>query len=167
MSLTSYQWEDMLSRGFFAMSTNTPFVMTPTAIAFDTSLPPLVRLLWQALEDFSGNNRTCWPGYEALAKKVGCTARWIPYLIKRLVKAGLLVVQYRQGKTNIYTLLGRVARQKATQEQTAPVPPKPDKDDPKQPTKTNNNRAYRPFNGNKKKKEGIDFTKYAWMNARR
>jgi predicted transcriptional regulator len=67
---------------------------------------------YSALEDFSGEHLTCWPGYEAIAKKVGCSARWIPVLLKRLVEAGLLVVQYRQGKTNIYTLLGRVAAAK-------------------------------------------------------
>jgi hypothetical protein len=66
----------------------TPFTMTPNAILFDTSLPALVRMCYCALEDFSGEHRTCWPGYVALAKKVGCSARWIPILIKRLVEAG-------------------------------------------------------------------------------
>jgi hypothetical protein len=132
----------------------TPFTMAPNAILFDTTLPPLARLLWAALEHHSGEHRTCWPGYVALAKEVGCSARWIPVLIKRLVKAGLLVVQYRQGKTNIYTLLGRVERQKSTQEDRAGVPMKIDNYEQKQAPKTNDKRASSPVNGK------IDLTKY-------
>jgi hypothetical protein len=126
-----------------------PFTMTPNSILFDTSLPALVRVCYSALEDFSGDHLTCWPGYEALAKKVGCTARWIPVLLKRLVEAGLLIIKNRQGKTNIYTLLGRVERRKAAVE-SSPVPMKPDNDEQKQAPKTKEDRAYRRLNQNKK-----------------
>jgi hypothetical protein len=146
---------------------STPFTMTPNAILFDTTLPALVRVCYSALEDFSGEHLTCWPGYEALAKKVGCSARWIPVLLKRLVEAGLLLVQYRQGKTNIYTLLGRVERQKATPAPSSPPPMKPDNYEQKQPTKTNNNRASRPFNDKKGSKNPIDFSKYEHLTAPR
>ena len=119
------------------MSTNTPFIMVPVSVAFDNSLPDKARRLWEALEHFSGNNRTCWPGYATLAKKVGCSVRWIPELLRRLVKAGLLIIQYRQGTTNIYTLVGRVTRQKATQEVYSGPPRKPTSYNQKQPPKTN------------------------------
>jgi hypothetical protein len=122
---------------------------------------------YSALEDFSGEHLTCWPGYEAIAKKVGCSARWIPVLLKRLVEAGLLLVQYRQGKTNIYTLLGRVVRQKATPAPSSPPPMKPDNYEQKQPPKTNNNRASRPFNDKKGSKNPIDFSKYEHLTAPR
>jgi hypothetical protein len=107
------------------------------------------------LEHRCGEHRTCWPGYADLAELVGCSARWIPELLKPLVKAGLVLVEYRQGKSNVYTLLGRVERQpKATQEVTAPAPRKANNYEQKQPTKTNEIRASRPNNG------GIDFSKY-------
>jgi hypothetical protein len=152
--------------GLLAVTTNTPFTMTPNAILFDTRLPALVRVCYSALEDFSGEHLTCWPGYEALAKKVGCSARWIPVLLKRLVEAGLLLVQYRQGKTNIYTLLGRVERQKATQEDS-PLPMKPDNYEQKQAPKTNNKGGSRPFNDKKGSKKPIDFSKYEHLTAPR
>jgi hypothetical protein len=143
------------------MSTNTPFTMTANSILFDTTLPALVRVCYSALEDFSGEHRTCWPGYEAIAGKVGCSARWIPELLKRLVEAGLLLIQHRPGKTNIYTLLGRVARQKAVPAPSSPPPRKPDNYEQKPTTKTKEDRAYRPFNGDKKKPKGpIHFDKY-------
>jgi hypothetical protein len=153
------------------MSTTQPFVMTPTAVIFDTALPALVRVCYSALEDFSGEHRTCWPGYAALAKKVGCSVRWIPHLLQWLVKAGLLLVQCRQGKSNIYTLLGRVARQ-PQKEQVAPpmhsdkrLPMHPDNYEQKQAPKTNNNRASRRFNQSQGQKNQpvqgpIDFTKF-------
>jgi hypothetical protein len=137
---------------------STPFTMTPNSVLFDPTLPALVRVCYSALEDFSGDHRTCWPGYEALAKKVGCSARWIPVLLKRLVEAKLLIIQYRQGRTNIYTLLGRVGRGKAVPAPSSPPPMKPNTYEPKQPTKTNNNRAYRRLNGIKK--GPVDFNKY-------
>jgi hypothetical protein len=142
------------NRALFAMSTNQPFVMTPTTIAFDTSLPPLARLLWAALEHRCGEHRTCWPGYAALAAKVGCSIRWIPELLRKLVEAGLLIIQPRQGKTNIYRLLGRVERHRATHEVKAAPPRKATNYEQKQPTKTNEIRASRPNSG------GIDFSKY-------
>lgn len=132
--------------------------MTPNAIMFDVSLPALVRVCYSALEHFSGDHRTCWPGYAALAEKVGCSARWVPALIKKLVEAGLLVVQYRQGKTNIYTLLGRVERRKVAQEVTPPAPRKPTNYEQKPAPKTNEDRAYRRFN--QVKKGNVDFSKY-------
>jgi hypothetical protein len=130
----------------------TPFIMVSTSIAFDTTLPALVRVCYSALEDFSGEHPTCWPGYEAIAGKVGCSARWIPELLKRLVKAGLLLIQHRPGKTNIYTLLGRVARQKTVPAPapSSPVPPKLGNYEQKPTTKTNRDRAYRRLNANKK-----------------
>ncbi|MBA3829930.1 MAG: helix-turn-helix domain-containing protein [Taibaiella sp.] len=132
--------------------------MTPNSVLFDTTLPAKARLLWSALEHFSGQHRTCWPGYTVLAQKVGCSARWIPELLKELVKAGLVLVQYRQGKASIYTLLGRVARQKPTLELKAEVPWKQASNEQKQPPKTNDKGGSTPSYG--KKKEGIDFSKY-------
>jgi hypothetical protein len=68
-----------------------PFIMLPISVAFDPTLSPKARLLWAALEDHSGEHKTCWPGYTALAKKVGCSVRWLPVLVKELVNAGLLL----------------------------------------------------------------------------
>ena len=131
--------------------TTQPFTMTPNSVIFDTTLPALVRLCYSALEDFSGEHKTCWPGYAAIAKKVGCSARWVPELLKRLVKAGLLVIQYREGRSNIYTLQGRVVRQQPTQEARPGVPRNATNYEPKQPNKANKeDRAYRRFNAGKK-----------------
>lgn len=127
------------------------FTMTPNSVLFDITLPALVRVCYSALEDFSGEHRTCWPGYAAIAAKVGCSARWVPVLLNRLVEAGLLVIQPRAGRTNIYTLLGRVERrQKSTQEVALGVPMKAGSDEPKQTTKPKEDRAYRRFNSGKK-----------------
>jgi hypothetical protein len=148
-------------KGLFIMSTtavNVPFTMTPNAVLFNTSLSGKARLLWSVLEHFSGEHRTCWPGYATLAEKVGCSARWIPELLKELVGDGLVHVQPRQGRTNIYTLMARVGRQKGTQEPNPPPPTKPSSHEQKQPTKTNDNRAYRRLN--ERKKGPISFDKY-------
>ena len=122
-----------------------PFIMVPVSVAFDVTLSPYAVRLYAALEHRSGQNRTCWPGYADLALLVGCTPRWIPELIKKLVEAGLLIVEYRKGKTNRYTLLKRVNRQpRPTQEVQSPPPMKSSSYKQKQPTKTNYKGAYRP-----------------------
>lgn len=119
---------------------NEPFIMLPVSVAFDPTLSPKARLLWAALEDHSGEHKTCWPGYTALAKKVGCSVRWLPVLVKELVNAGLLLAEYRQGKSNRYTLLGRIPRPpKPTHAPAAAQPMKPTSYKQKQQTKTNNN----------------------------
>jgi hypothetical protein len=132
-----------------------PFIMLPVSVAFDPTLSPKARLLWAALEDHSGEHKTCWPGYTALAKKVGCSVRWLPVLVKELVNAGLLLAEYRQGKSNRYTLLQRIPRPpKPTHAPTAAQPMKPTSYKQKQPTKTNKKGGQPPSSGN------IDFKKY-------
>lgn len=134
---------------------NEPFIMLPVSVAFDPTLSPAAIRLIAALEHLSGQNRTCWPGYTTLAKMVGCTARWIPELITKVVKAGLVLVQYRQGRTNIYTLLKRVSREpRPTPEVKAAPPMKSNTYNQKPPTKTNKKGGSTPSKG------PIDFSKY-------
>jgi hypothetical protein len=131
------------------------FTMVPNRILLDSALSAKAVRLAEVLEHHSGGNRTCWPGYVALAKEVGCSVKWLPTLIDKLVEAGYLHVQFRLGKTNIYTLLLRVERpQKPTQEVKPGLPMQSAEYEQKQPTKTKEDRAYRPL------KEGIDFSKW-------
>src|SRR4051812_21486087 len=117
---------------------NEPFIMFPEPVAFNTTLSDKARPLWNALERFSGLHLTCWPGYTALADKVGCSPRWVPTLVKELVDAGLLLVQFRPGKSNVYTLLKRINRQpRPTQEAATSQPMNRTTNEQKQPTKTN------------------------------
>jgi hypothetical protein len=142
------------------------FTMVPNKVLLDPTLSAKAVRLLAVLEHHSGEHRTCWPGYPALAGEVGCSVKWLPTLLDKLVEAGYLHVQFRLGKTNIYTLLLRVERpQKPTQEARPGLPMNFPEYEQKQATKTNNKGAYRPFNENKKKKEGINFTKYAWLNS--
>jgi hypothetical protein len=144
------------------------FTMVPNKVLLDPTLSAKAVRLVAVLEHHSGEHRTCWPGYPALAGEVGCSVKWLPKLIDKLVEAGYLHVQFRLGKTNIYTLLLRVERpQKPTHEDRQGLPMQSTEYEQKQPTKTNNKGAYQPFNQNKKKKEGINFGKYAWLNSPR
>jgi hypothetical protein len=122
------------------MATNEPFIMLPVSVAFDPTLSPYAVRLIAALEHFSGQHLTCWPGYTALAALVGCTPRWIPVLLNKLVEAELLLIQFRPGKTNIYTLLKRVSRQPRPTPEVKPDPPRKSNSYKQKPqTKTNNN----------------------------
>jgi hypothetical protein len=115
------------------------FTMVPNRVLLDPALGAKALKLFAVLEHHCGQHRTCWPGYPALAKEVGCSVRWLPEVIDELVKAGYLHVQFRLGKTNIYTLLLRVARRQAnpTHEGYSRPPRKPSSYEQKQPTKTN------------------------------
>ena len=133
--------------------------MTPNALAFDTKVSDKAVRLYMALEDFSGTHRACWPGYDTIGDKIGCTGRWVAELVKELVAAGWLLVEFRQGKSNKYTLLGRVPRKEPTHElpQKAPM-----KSYSYKPYPTNNNQGGRGFKPNNK---GLDFNKLArWQN---
>jgi hypothetical protein len=122
------------------------FTMVPNRILLDPTLSAKAVRLLAVLEHHSGEHRTCWPGYPALAGEVGCSVKWLPKLIAKLVEAGYLHVQFRLGKTNIYTLLLRVERpQKPTQEARPGLPMNFSEHEQKQPTKTKENRANRPF----------------------
>jgi len=145
------------------------FTMVPNQVLLDTTLNAKALKVFEVLEHHSGDNRTCWIGYPLLAQEVGCSVKWLPELLKKLVKGGYLDVQYRHGKTNIYTLLLRVDRQaKAPVQETAPLPMQSDDYEQKQPIKTNikggqppfpkqNNRATRRLEA---KKGPIVFDKY-------
>jgi hypothetical protein len=145
------------------------FTMVPNKVLLDTALSAMALRLFEVLENHSGEHRTCWPGYPLLAIEVGCSVKWLPSVIKKLVEAGYLHVQYRQGKTNIYTLLLRVERQvRAPIPATAPLPMQSTDYEQKQQPKTNikgvqppfpnqNNRATRRLEA---KKGPVDFNKY-------
>jgi hypothetical protein len=127
------------------------FTMVPNRILLDPTLSAKAVRLVAVLEHHSGGNRTCWPGYPALAKEVGCSVKWLPTLLDKLVEAGYLHVQFRLGKTNIYTLLLRVERpQKPTQEARPGLPMQSTEYEQKPTTKTKEDRAYRRLNGIKK-----------------
>jgi hypothetical protein len=115
------------------------FTMVPNRVLLDPALGAKALRLFAVLEHHSGGHRTCWPGYPALAKEVGCSARWIPTLLAKLVAAGYLHVLYRQGQSNVYTLLIRVERRQAnpTHEGYSRPPRKSSSYEQKQPTKTN------------------------------
>jgi hypothetical protein len=136
------------------------FTMVPNRVLLDPTLGAKALKLFAVLEHHSGQHRTCWPGYPALAKEVGCSARWIPALLGKLTAAGYLHVLYRQGQSNVYTLLIRVERRQAnpTHEGYSRPPMKPSSYEQKQPTKTKEDRAYRRLN--EKKKGPINFDKY-------
>jgi hypothetical protein len=127
------------------------FTMVPNVVLLDPTLSAKAVRLLAVLEHHSGEHRTCWPGYPALAGEVGCSVKWLPTLLDKLVEAGYLHVQFRLGKTNIYTLLLRVERPpKATQEARPGLPMQSTEYEQKQPTKTKEDRAYRRLNANKK-----------------
>jgi hypothetical protein len=135
------------------------FTMVPNKVVFDTSLSAKALRLFEILEHLTGKNHTCWAGYPYLAEKVGCSVRWLPEVIDELVKAGYLHVQFRLGKTNIYTLLLRVERREtATPELIEAQPMKQVAYEQKQPTKTNIKGGSTP--SSTRNKGPINFEKY-------
>jgi hypothetical protein len=138
---------------------NEYYTMTPNALAFDTKVSDKALRVWMALEDFSGGHRACWPSYAEIGRKVGCSGRWAAEMVRELEAAGWLLSELRPGKTNRYTLLGRVPRVEKPTHEVKVVAPMKSTSHKQYPTNYNQ--------GRKASSKGLDFKKLAkWENNR-
>jgi hypothetical protein len=147
------------------------FTQVLNRILFDTAISMGARLTYAALVEHYRDNSSCWPSMERLASMVGCCARTIQNHIKELITGGLVTVIKRGcwKRANEYRLHALVPPRESSESQPKDIRNRGvgdirnrTSDQPYQTTNSINNRAQRRFG---KKKEGIDFAKYAWLNA--
>lgn len=67
-------------------------------------LPPGCKLVLILLADMANENGVCWPGVALLARDAECDARQAQRHLRMLEERGLLRVQRRPGRTNLYIL---------------------------------------------------------------
>jgi len=89
---------------------NQPFTAVDTAVLMDESIGQYEKLTYAVLCAFASNkDNTCYPSYQTIAKKTGCSKRKTISNINALVELGLIekverITKNRENTNNLYTI---------------------------------------------------------------
>jgi hypothetical protein len=94
------------NNGFELKSVGTGWAQVPHSLIRHPELSPLAKLTWIALKSYAGRDGTCFPGHVKLATDTGISKRKIILCIQELEEVGVLEVERRPNRPNIYRLIG-------------------------------------------------------------
>lgn len=79
------------------------FTIVPNSVLNET-IPKELKLLYIILLMFAFKKGSCFPSIKILAQMFGANERTIQRHIKKLKEKGWLKIEYRNGKSSVYTL---------------------------------------------------------------
>jgi DNA-binding transcriptional MocR family regulator len=133
---------------------NRDFTMIPNKLLLDTSLNEVDKMVWLVLKYHAKQNQTCWPSLRTIAKEIKKSERTVERHMKKLQRAGWVVVTQRFNSSNIYEPLSSVSPAGDTTDTrvVTPMTPPPVMDD--NLIRSNGEEAIEGNGVNKRKAEG-------------
>jgi len=133
---------------------NRDFTMIPNKLLLDTSLNEVDKMVWLVLKYHAKQKQTCWPSLRLTAREMKKSERTVERHMKKLQRAGWVVVTQRFNSSNIYEPLSSVSPAGDTTDTrvVTPMTPPPVMDD--NLIRSNGEEAIEGNGVNKRKAEG-------------
>lgn len=80
------------------------FTIIPNSVLI-AEIPRELKMLYCILLMFAFKKGSCWPGVPKIADCLGVSDRAVQKNLKKLISVGWLRIDYRKGRTSVYTLL--------------------------------------------------------------